>query len=130
MLGLGGDSLEPEREFFYIRGPSIEAVRVGRWKLHVLKSQGAFTPVLEVAELYDLEADPSETVEVSAQNPAVVERLTARIEAGRQMLGDGHTGTEGSDVRPIGKVDNPVTLTEYDPANPYFMAEYDLPDRG
>jgi hypothetical protein len=32
--------------------------------------------------------------------------------------------------RPIGHVDNPVTLTTDDPDDPVTIAEYDLPYRG
>ena len=40
------------------------------------------------------------------------------------------SASPGDDVRPIGRVDDPAPLTTYDPDHPYFVAEYDLPDRG
>ncbi len=123
-IGLDGPQLDPDRAFFFIGGPSIEAVRVGRWKLHVRK-RGA-----EMLELYDLDRDPGETTDVAARHPAVVADLQTRIEEGRRDLGDETLGIEGTGVRPIGKVDDPVPLTEFDPDHPYFMAEYDLPHRG
>jgi hypothetical protein len=51
-------------------------------------------------------------------------------EDARRSLGDARTGRVGEDVRAIGRVDDPVPLTTYDPAHPYYLAEYDLPDRG
>ena len=45
-------------------------------------------------------------------------------------LGDEATGIAGKNVRPAGRVDNPDTLTHYDPEHPYIYAEYDKGDRG
>ncbi|MGI9602619.1 MAG: sulfatase family protein [Acidimicrobiales bacterium] len=123
-VGLDGPAPDPDRAFFFIGGPSIEAVRVGRWKLHVNKRG------VEMCELYDLSVDIGETTDRSADHPDVVADLTSRIEAARLDLGDERLGIDGTGVRPIGRVDNPVTLTEFDPDHPYFMAEYDLADRG
>ncbi len=43
---------------------------------------------------------------------------------------DALTGRVGSECRPAGRVDDPVPLTRYDPNHPYYLAEYDLTDRG
>ena len=40
------------------------------------------------------------------------------------------TGRTGADVRPAGRVAHPAPLTTYDPDHPYYLAEYDLADRG
>ena len=40
------------------------------------------------------------------------------------------TGAKGEDVRPVGRVDNPDTLTHYDPDHLYIVAMYDIPHRG
>jgi hypothetical protein len=60
----------------------------------------------------------------------VVAALEGHAERGRAELGDARLGITGSGVRPPGQVDEPVTLTTYDPDHPYYVAEYDLPDRG
>ena len=52
------------------------------------------------------------------------------IEACRVDLGDKVNGIEGNDVRRAGRVDNPDTLTHYDPEHPYLYAEYDKAERG
>jgi hypothetical protein len=39
-------------------------------------------------------------------------------------------GVQGRGVRPIGRAEHPSTLTTFDPEHPYFMAEYDLDDKG
>lgn len=72
----------PERPFFfYARNGKPEAVRRGKWKLHItktigwnLKDQGEF----EVA-LYNLETDISEEINLAKQHPALVQELTDLI---------------------------------------------------
>src|SRR5690606_25608999 len=91
-------SAPPAVPLFYYWMNDLEAVRVGRWKLHLAKYG---TPV---AELYDLEADVGETVDRYADEPEVVARLEAVAEQARASLGDARTGRVGADVRPIGRV--------------------------
>lgn len=66
---LGGK--EPAREFLYWElheGRFIQAARFGKWK-GVRNKPGA--PL----ELYDLASDPSETTDVSAQNPETADKI-------------------------------------------------------
>ncbi len=114
----------PHHTFAYYRGNNLEAVRGHRYKLHVAR-RGQ-----EVIELYDLTEDPGETTEVRAVHPEVVDRLGAAAEGYRYELGDGRLGVQGRGIRPIGRAEHPSTLTTFDPKHPYFMAEYDLDDRG
>tara|TARA_B110000438_G_scaffold13055_1_gene12644 strand:- start:2906 stop:4303 length:1398 start_codon:yes stop_codon:yes gene_type:complete len=114
----------PRREFFYYDGNTLEGVRDGKWKLHVRKVDE------EINELYDLGSDKGETTNVFDSHPDVVARLTELIEACRVDLGDKVNGIEGNDVRRAGRVDNPGTLTHYDPEHPYIYAEYDKAERG
>jgi arylsulfatase A-like enzyme len=100
------------------------AVRDARWKLHVARDGVA------VCELYDLQADPGESVDVAAQHAHQVQRLERVAEDVRERLGDARLGRTGAEVRPIGRVPQASTLTTYDPRHPYYAAEYDLPDRG
>ena len=120
----------PHEAFFYYQGPNLEAVRAGRWKLHVAKTSWHEEQRPEMAELYDLATDIGETRDVAADHPEIVSGLRVHLERARADLGDGLTGTVGSGCRPKGEVDEPVPLTRFDPDHPYFMAEYDLPDRG
>jgi arylsulfatase A-like enzyme len=121
----------PHDAFFYYRGNDLEAVRSGRWKLHVRKGDVADATLNgSVNELYDLESDVGETDNVYADHPDVVRELAAKLESCRRDIGDAATGTQGEDVRPIGRVENPDTLTHYDPEHPYIVAMYDLKDRG
>ena len=114
----------PHEEFFYYFGDNLEAVRAGRWKLHCAKWGN------DISELYDLEADVGETTDVSADHADVVADLTTRLERARADLGDARLGITGADRRPHGTVDDATTITVFDPDHPYYMAEYDLADRG
>jgi arylsulfatase A len=124
LVGLGPPAPAADRPFVYILDGTIEALRVGHWKLHVRKRRR------ELLALYDLAADVGETTDLSASRPDLVASLTAELDRWRAELGDEATATRGRGVRPIGRVDDPQVLTGFDPDHPYYMAEYDLPHRG
>lgn len=130
----GAEPVEsPRKEFFYYNENNLEAVRAGKWKLHVLK-RDYYLPEDErdvvISELYDLESDIGETNNLFDDHPEVVAELTALLESCRKDLGDEATGVVGANARPSGHVDNPDTLTHYDPEHPYIFAEYDKGERG
>jgi arylsulfatase A-like enzyme len=110
--------------FFYYFKDDIQAVRSGNWKLHIRRRDD------EVAELYDLKSDIGETENVYDQHPNVVEDLLSKIQACREDIGDGAADMEGANCRPVGRVENPDTLTHYDPEHPYIIAMYDLNEAG
>ena len=101
----------PHLAYYYYFMSHLNAVRSGRWKLHVARMGGRypdFTPS-PVTELYDLHSDIAETTNVADQFPQVVARLEALAELAREDLGDGER--QGANVRPEGIVDRAVTLT-------------------
>ena len=114
----------PRTDLAYYRGNDLEAVRDHRFKLHVARGGAA------ILELYDLETDVAETTDVSDELPEVVARLEALADGYRCALGDERLGIVGTEIRPAGRVADPVPLTTYDPDHPYVVAEYDLDDRG
>ncbi len=118
------DAESPHESFFYYKRNSIEAVRSGQWKLHIRKDDE------EMQQLYNLESDIGETENLYEQHPEIVADLQTKIDACRRELGDDATGISGANVRPIGRVENPDTLTHYDPEHPYMIALYDLKERG
>jgi arylsulfatase A-like enzyme len=142
----------PHEAFFYYQQDDLEAVRSGRWKLHLGKRRRlshddiaeavrsgtfSFDPDAlrePLRELYDLSTDPGETTDlyatVAAEQPEVLAALEAHAERARASIGDAATGRVGADVRPVGRVESPRRLTTFDPTHPYYAAEYDLPDRG
>jgi arylsulfatase A-like enzyme len=79
---LQGSDSTGNRELYFVRreggpaygGRTIEALRRGRWKL---VHDSPFKP----AALYDLEADPGETMDVSAKQARVFAELTAALQA-------------------------------------------------
>jgi len=123
MFGEEGAVSQHDAFFYYFKN-NIDAIRSGKWKLHVRKGDQ------EVDELYDLEADIGETINLYDQHPEVVRELEAKIQAFREDVGDAAAGMTGANCRPIGQVENPDTLTHYDPDHPYIIAMYDLSDAG
>jgi len=115
-----------KRPFYYYWNRYLDAVRLGKWKLHVYKHKEGGAR----KELYDLERDIGETMDLSGQHPEVVRELEALAEKARHELGDRATGIDGSAIRPPARCNNPRPLTEFDPEHPYFVAMYDLNEIG
>lgn len=69
----------PERPFlFYARNGELEAIRLGKWKLHTKKSIGwneNLAGGFEIS-LYDLENDISEQTNIAEIHPEIVKKLT------------------------------------------------------
>lgn len=92
----------PQEAYYFYWGKQLQAVRSGRWKLYFPHSyptlagnpggkDGQPAPYRQAKtglELYDLEADTSETTDVAAQHPDVVRRLQALADRMRADLGD------------------------------------------
>lgn len=122
----GGRGDSPYDAFFYYMCNRLEAVRRGKWKLHVGKKVGKAYE--DCRELYDLQADPGESVNLYENHPEIVAELEKLLEECRRDIGDEATGVQGRNVRPVGRVNHPETLTIYDPEHPYIVAEYDVGD--
>lgn len=123
-LMAGEEATTQHDAFFYYFKDDIQAVRSGNWKLHIRRRDD------EVAELYDLEADIGETENVHDMHPDVVKDLLSKIQACGEDIGDGATGVEGANCRPVGRVENADTLTHYNPDHPYIISMYDIEDAG
>ncbi len=102
-----------ETGFFYYHMHQLQCVRSGPWKLY-LQLQHKLRDLQEVdmkdcdpshLRLYDVRNDISESRELSAENPEVVERLQELAETARADLGD--WGRSGADQRPAGWVEDP-----------------------
>ena len=120
----------PRNSFAYYRGPNLEAVRLGDWKLHFCKfewtPQGAATR--ELRELYNLREDAGETTNVIEDHCSVVAAIEAEAEAFRRRFGDRRLNRNGAEIREAGVCPAPRTLTAYDADYPYLVACYDLAD--
>jgi arylsulfatase A-like enzyme len=96
----------PHEAFFYYRSYGLQAVRSGRWKLHLERAQQRPKqgPVVRPKELYDLEGDIGERNNVAAAHPDVVKQLEELAARCREDIGDSHTGQRGRNRRPCGTV--------------------------
>ena len=101
-----------EPGFFYYYREQLQAVRSGPWKLYLplkqklCKMDGSFDGAeSRAAELFDVRNDISETHQVAADHPDVVQRLLALAENARTDLGD--IDRQGANQRPAGWVDDP-----------------------
>ncbi|MEI7834752.1 MAG: hypothetical protein WCJ56_16320, partial [bacterium] len=120
------DAVSPHEQFIYTHQASIDAVRVGKWKLFAGRLNNETKQYEQICELYNLEEDITETTNMASLNPDIVSDLQARILAAREDLGDVNQGIAGKNVRPIGTVEHPDTLTHRDLSNPYIIAAYDV----
>ena len=104
----------PHDVLFFYWGTELHAVRSGRWKLHLPHpyqaleqagnegSPGKYVTRQIELSLFDLENDPGETADLSAQNPAVVKMLLEHVERARDDLGDSLTKRAGRNLRAAG----------------------------
>jgi arylsulfatase A-like enzyme len=118
------EAASPHETFYYYLLNQLEAVRMGKWKLHMRRGED------ELKELYDLEADIGETANQYDGHPDIVREIEALAHRCREDIGDSALGIEGANRRPCGRVENPDTLTHYDPEHPYIVALYDITDGG
>ena len=102
----------PHENFFYYRTGQLRGVRSGKWKLLLPVNVRTGQPWAKAAfaklELFDLEADISETTNLADQHPDIVKKLTVICEQARQTLGD--YNLLGSQQRPAGWLDSVVSL--------------------
>jgi len=95
---LSGDTSaqSPYEAFYYYRYERLQAIRSGKWKLHVYRPDKGKTQLL-----YNLQNDIGETTDVSKENPEVVKRLQRLAKKARNDLGDSVFGIRREN-RPIG----------------------------
>ncbi len=87
----------PHQAFFYHRGNDLQAVRSGKWKLHVGKRQNP-------TALFDLDKDIGEKTNVLADNAGVATRLLEHITTFEADL--------KANSRPAAFVENPKPLAK------------------
>ena len=110
--------------FLYYNEDELEAIRYKNWKLHFKKEDKL------INELYDLDNDISEKVNLYSSHKEIVSKLSILADEFRKSLGDKYLDIKGEEVRPANRVDNPKPLTEYNENHPYMYAEYDKGERG
>ena len=97
---LSGESKQSGREVFFYHNltGSVCGVRKGKWKLHSEIRSGKAKPW----QLFDLDADISETTDLAAKHPEVVKELHQLIQEAREDVGDRITNTRGKETRALG----------------------------
>ncbi len=103
----GEEKSSPYQAFFYYDRDQLQAVRSGKWKLHLplknrFKAHYTDEGFTIGAELYDLDKDMGETDNVAGEYPEVVEKLIQYAENARRVLGD--EGELTNYIRPAGMV--------------------------
>jgi arylsulfatase A len=108
-----------ESYWFWYANNQLQAVMSGKWKLqlpHTYHTLGGHPGghggrpghyelrKIEKAELYDLDADISETTDLADKYPEQVKRLEAFVEQAREELGDSLTHRIGKGAREPGRV--------------------------
>ncbi|PCJ95525.1 MAG: arylsulfatase [Flavobacteriaceae bacterium] len=114
------DESPQEAYFFYYKTNELHGVRYGKWKLYfphryrTMNGQenganglpGKYAQIdLKEIELYDVVSDISETKNVAADHPEVVEKIQLLANDMRAKLGDKLIGIEGSENRPAGSIE-------------------------
>jgi arylsulfatase A-like enzyme len=122
----------PHQAYFFYYGEQLQAVRMGRWKLHFPhdyptlngRAGGAGGKPVPVEQahidlaLFDLEQDPGETVNVLEQHPDVVAKIKKLADDMRAELGDSATGQKGAGMREPGRVQQGDMRFDWDPEKP------------
>ena len=119
LAGKRGAKNPHEAYFFYYENNQLQSVLSGKWKLqlpHSYRTLGGRPggrdgrPVsyenrkLEQAELYDVQADFGESVNLAARYPEIVKHLEVLAEQAREDLGDSLTKRVGKGVREPGRI--------------------------
>ena len=101
---LTGKARSPHEAFFYHKGNTLEAVRSGKWKLHLGRSKiyGAKGPPKPA--LFDLETDIGEKKNLIADHPEIVEKLGGYVKAFEEDL--------AKNSRPAAFVEDPKPISK------------------
>lgn len=109
----------PHEAYYFYWGEALDAVRMGRWKLHfphtypTLNGRPGGTEGIPVnydqgkinLALFDLENDPGETTDVKDQHPDVVAAIEKLADKMREDLGDSARKMKGTGRRPHGELE-------------------------
>ena len=113
----GEKDANPRDHFLYFYDGELQAVRMGKWKLHFPHTfrsyagvepgrdghPGPYSSGKTGLELYDLDIDAGETANIAVGHPDIVETMQRLGATAREDLGDVLTGTQGRGVRPPGR---------------------------
>jgi arylsulfatase A-like enzyme len=112
------DAESPQEAYFFYNGQELQAVRMGRWKLHFPHQYrtlagrpggtGGKPAPYEQADiplaLFDLENDVGETTDVKDEHPDIVAAIQKLADRMREDLGDSARQMKGSGRRSPGRL--------------------------
>jgi len=112
------DARGPHEALFFYWGRELQAVRMGKWKLHFphqyrtlagrpggTDGKPASYSQAEIGlSLFDLASDPGEKANVAEQHPEIVQRIEALADHMREDLGDSRTKHLGGGLREAGRL--------------------------
>jgi arylsulfatase len=121
-LMLDAKAKSPQEAYFiYYNRNELQAMVMGDWKLYFPHSYRSLVPgqeprsdglpidyhmiKMEQMELYHLPSDPSETTNVIAQQPQILEKMLRLAEPARIDMGDALQNRDGKNNRNPGRVD-------------------------
>jgi arylsulfatase A len=106
----------PQEAYYFYYGGELQAVRSGRWKLHLPHgyqtltgpagrdgNPARYSTARTGVALYDLESDIGETKNLAGQQPDELARLTTLADRICMELGNSATQQRGRTVRPPGR---------------------------
>ncbi len=126
------DTPSPQEAYYFYWGQHLQAVRMGRWKLHfpheyrTLGGQpggaGGKPAPYKTAKiglsLFDLQTDPGETTNLADKHPDIVAKIQALADQMRAELGDSATGQKGAGCRPPGQLQPGDLRWDWQPGQP------------
>lgn len=97
---------EENDTFFYYNGLNLQAVKKGKWKLHLPREEKMLvwweSGLRELKDplLFDLQADPTEVNNIAAYHPEVVAQLVTLALSAQSSLGDwDRVGSDQKDIK-------------------------------
>lgn len=126
------DAPPVQEAYFFYWGEHLQAVRMGRWKLHfpheyrTLAGQPGGTGGKPAPyktgkiglALFDLQTDPGETTNLADKHPEIVAKIQALADTMRKELGDSATGQKGVGRRPPGRLQPGELRWDWQPGHP------------
>jgi uncharacterized sulfatase len=92
---LFGEPMPAREALYFFQYWNLNAVRSGRWKLHISRHGHPHPDPRELPQLFDLERDPGESYNVANREPEVVASLTALAERFAEEIAGQRREAEG-----------------------------------
>jgi arylsulfatase len=104
----------PHDIYYYYYRNALQAIRAGNYKLQLPHAdvespdlehpgydgyRGGVHTVERPLALFNLDKDPLEVYDISAQNPGILKNLLEAVDEARKKLGDSIVGVKGAEVR-------------------------------